>query len=403
MTQRGSKMIKKVPFSEMSNRMDAFRARMLAVDPGWRLIVIISKINQYYLTGTMQDGMLFIPREDQAQYWVRRSFERARDESLFPAIYPMESYKDAARAFGSFPSEVYLETEFVPLAMLQRIQKYFPFHSIKSVEPVITWVRAIKSEYELALMRESGRIHQKVLEQKIPEMLREGMSEAELALQLYSILIQEGHQGVSRFGMFDTEMLLGHICFGKSSIYPTYFNGPGGNYGMGPSIPSFGSRENRLKNGDLVFIDIGCGVDGYHTDKTMTYVFGGDLPEEAIQAHSKCVQIQNRIAGMLKPSTTPELVYKTIMDSLDADFLRNFMGFGSRRVKFLGHGIGLLIDEAPVIAEGFREPMQEGMVFALEPKKGIEDIGMVGIENTFIVTAQGGECITGNHSGLLRI
>lgn len=396
-------MNKKVPLSELNKRMDAFRGRMQAVDPGWRLTVIISKINQYYFTGTMQDGILLIPRDDQAQYWVRRSFERALDESLFPVIQPMESYRDAARSFGSFPSEVCLETEFVPVAMLQRIQKYFPFETVKPVDPIIGFIRALKSEYELALMRKAGEIHRRVLEQRIPEILREGMSEAELAAQLYSILIQEGHQGISRFGMFDTEMILGHICFGKSSIYPTYFNGPGGNYGMGPSIPSFGSRENSLKKGDLVFIDIGCGVDGYHTDKTMTYVFGGELPETAIQAHRRCVQLQNQIAGMLVPGAIPETVYKTIMDSLEPGFLRNFMGFGSRRVKFLGHGIGLLIDETPVIAEGFREPMQEGMVFALEPKKGIEGIGMVGIENTFIVTADGGECITGNHPGLLRV
>jgi len=393
----------KVMLTELQNRMNAFRVKMLAVDPDWQLAVIISKINQYYFTGTMQEGMLLIPREEQAQFFVRRSFQRAVDESVFPVIHSMESYRDMAQAYGSFPPEVYLETEFVPLAMLQRIQKYFPFQTAKSVEPVINAVRAIKSDYELTLMRESGRVHQRVLEQRIPGILREGMSEAELASELYNILVQEGHQGVSRFGMFDTEMLLGHICFGKSSIYPTFFNGPGGNYGMSASIPSFGSRENRLKSGDLVFIDIGCGVDGYHTDKTMTYVFGGELPEEAIQAHHRCVEIQNRIAALLKPGAIPEAIYKSTMNSLDQNFLKNFMGFGDRRVKFLGHGIGLLIDEVPVIAEGFREPMQEGMVFALEPKKGFEDIGMVGIENTFIVTAEGGECITGNHPGLLRI
>ncbi|MCD4688723.1 MAG: M24 family metallopeptidase, partial [Desulfuromonadaceae bacterium] len=63
----------------------------------------------------------------------------------------------------------------------------------------------------------------------------------------------------------------------------------------------------------------------------------------------------------------------------------------------------LQIDEAPVIAKGFDEPLQEGMVLALEPKKGIEGIGMVGIENTFIVTAEGGRSITGTHPGLMKI
>ena len=150
-------------------------------------------------------------------------------------------------------------------------------------------------------------------------------------------------------------------------------------------------------------MDVGCGVDGYHTDKTMTYVFGKSLPDEAIKIHLQCVDIQNRIASMLKPGAIPSVIYNEILDGLDPAFLENFMGFGSRKVKFLGHGIGLTIDELPVIANGFDEPIQEGMVFAVEPKKGIPKIGMVGIENTFIVTPQGGRNITGNHPGLLEV
>lgn len=79
------------------------------------------------------------------------------------------------------------------------------------------------------------------------------------------------------------------------------------------------------------------------------------------------------------------------------------MGFGNHQVKFLGHGIGLWIDETPVIAEGFDEPLEEGMVFALEPKKGILDVGLVGIENTFVVTPQGGRSLTGKNKGLLEV
>jgi Xaa-Pro aminopeptidase len=252
-------------------------------------------------------------------------------------------------------------------------------------------------------MEKSGEVHRKVLEERVPNILREGMSEAELASELYCVMVKEGHHGINRFKMFDTEIGIGHICFGESSIYPSYFNGPGGNYGMSCAVPFIGSRERRLKKGDLVFIDIGCGVDGYHTDKTMTYMFGGSLPVDAIRQHQKCVDIQNRIADMLKPDEVPSNIYSTIMNSLDKEFLQNFMGFRSRKVKFLGHGIGLVIDEQPVIAEGFNEPLQEGMVFALEPKKGIADIGMVGVENTFLVTAEGGRCITGDNPGLIPV
>ena len=160
------------------------------------------------------------------------------------------------------------------MAMLQRFQKYFPFSVIESADLQIGAVRSIKSKYELALMEQSGIIHQRVTEELVPAMLHEGMSESEFFCDLYTTLIREGHHGVARFGMFDTESILGQIAFGESSIYPTSFNGPGGAYGMSPAVPIHGSRSRKLHKGDLVFVDVGCGVDGYHTDKTMTYMFG---------------------------------------------------------------------------------------------------------------------------------
>lgn len=393
----------KVPMTELESRMNAFRSRMEVINPQWEMAIIFSKINQYYFTGTMQEGILVIPRNDEAAYWVRRSIERAVDESLFTDIKTMNSFRDVAEVIKTIPETVYLETEFVSLALYQRLIKYFPFKEVRSMDAVISFIRSIKSPYELSLMEQSGKIHARVLEDLLPGLLEEEISEADLAGKLYRLMVKEGHHGVARFRMFDTEMALGHIGFGESSIYPTYFNGPGGNYGVSAAVPLLGSRERKLKKGDLVFVDVGCGFEGYHTDKTMTYMYGQALPEDAIMAHQQCVAIQNRIAARLKPGAIPSQIYKDILESLSPEFLNNFMGFGSRRVKFLGHGIGLQIDEVPVIAEGFDEPLQEGMVLAIEPKTGIAGIGMVGIENTFLVTPDGGRCITGSSPGLISV
>ena len=396
-------MIKKTPLTELDNRMKRFKTVMDNMNPEWKMAVIFSKINLYYFTGTMQEGILIINHDDESIFWVRRSYERALDESLFRVIKPMNSFHDAAESQNQLPDTIYLETEVIPLALYHRFHKYFPFKNFKPVDNVIAKVRAVKSEYELSLMREAGKIHQHVLEDLAQEMLQVGMSEASLVAELFQVMVEEGHDGVTRFGMFDTEIVLGQLGFGESSIYPTYFNGPGGNYGLSPAVPLLGSRDRKLRNGDLVFIDVGCGVEGYNTDKTMTYMFGHSLPQYVIDIHYECVAVQNEIAAMLKPGVIPSDIYRIIMENLDKDFLRNFMGFGNRRVNFLGHGIGLLIDELPVIAEGFNEPLKEGMVFAVEPKKGIRDIGMVGIENTFIVTSHGGECITGINNGLIPV
>lgn len=393
----------KVPLSELDARLKRFREIMDEREPEWEIAFVISKLNQYYFTGTMQDGLLVIPRDAEAICFVRRSYKRALDESLFRDIRPMESYRNAAAVLGRLPATVYLEAEIVPLAMLERLKKYFAFSAFRPLDACIMRARSIKSRYEIDLIIKSGEIQRKVMEERVPSLLRENMTEQELTARVFSALMEEGHQGITRFGMFNTEIMLGHIAFGESSLYPTYFNGPGGNYGLCPAIQLMGSRERRLADGDLVFIDTGCGFEGYHSDKTMTYVFGKPLPGHAVEYHEKCLDIQRRIAEMLKPGETPSNIYNTIMKSIDEDYLPNFMGYGSRRVKFLGHGIGLQVDEVPVIAEGFDEPLQEGMVLAVEPKAGVGGIGMVGIENTFLVTPDGGKCITGSHPGLMPI
>ncbi len=376
---------------------------MDAARPDWEMAVFITKVNLYYLTGTAPEGMLIIPRNGEAVLWVRRSCERSRAESHFQQIKPMENFRDAAASVPKAPATVFLEAESVPLALYQRLQKYFPFKQFQSLNAEISAVRSVKSPFELALMEKSGQIHRRVMEERAPRMLREGMSEAELGAELFSAFIEEGHHGVARFAMFDTEMLLGHVSFGESSINPTSFNGAGGNYGLSAAAPVMGSRERKLKRGDLVYLDLCGGVEGYHTDKTMTYIFGGGGPEDARRIQARCVELQNQIAAMLKPGAIPSAIYHAILKGLDADFQENFMGFGNRRVKFLGHGVGLVVDESPVIAEGFDEPIVEGMVFAVEPKKGIPDFGMVGIENTFAVTAAGACSLTGASPGLIEV
>jgi Xaa-Pro aminopeptidase len=392
----------KVPLTELDDRLKRFRARMDKTQPGWELTAIVSKIPLYYFTGTMPDGLLLIPQDGDAVFWVRQSYERAIDESLFPHIRKMKSYRDIAAEMRTFPQTIYLETEQVPVAQLQRLQKHLRFRDVKAVDEQVGPVRARKSPYELALMERAGEIHRHVLEDLVPGMLTEGIDEVTFGCDLYSLMVKEGHQGIIRFGMFN-EMLLGQIGFGTSSICPICVDTPGGVSGMHPSVPQMGCRTRFLKKGDLVVIDIGCGYNGYQTDKTLSYMFGRPIPDTALQEHFRCVEIQDTMASMLKPGAIPSEIYRTVMAGLEPAFLTNFMGFGDRRVKFLGHGIGLWIDETPVIAEGFDEPLEEGMVFALEPKKGIPDVGLVGIENTFVVTRQGGRSLTGKSKGLVEV
>jgi Xaa-Pro aminopeptidase len=393
-------MTNQAPLAELNSRMERFRARLTRDQPGWELAAIFGRVNQFYFTGTLQDGLLLIPRDSQATFWVRRSFERAQAESLFPDLRPMKSFRDAAPASAAARAVIHVDAEVATLAMLQRFRKYFPSRDLGSLDASAAWTRAVKSPWELALMERSGAIHRQALEEGIPTLLREGMSEAEFGCELFSLLVSQGHHGMSRFGMFGTEIVLGQIGFGENSVYPTCFDGPGGCLGLSPAAPVLGSRDRKLRRGDLVFTDVGCGFEGYHTDKTLICSFGRPQPDEVIQAHLRCLEVERQIASMLKPGAIPAEIYQAVTGSLTPEFQQNFMGCGPRRANFLGHGVGLQIDEPPVLAEGFDQPLVENMVLAVEPKKGIPGIGMVGSENTYLVTPQGGRSLTGGTTAM---
>ena len=168
----------------------------------------------------MQDGLVLVPRDGDAVFCVRRSFERAGDESLFPDIRPMKSFRDALPMMPAAAGRrvIHLETELVPLALLQRFRKHFACNEVGALDAQVARVRAVKSPFELAILERCGAIHRHVMEDSVPGMLHEGMNEAEFACKLYSLLVREGHQGTVRFGMFNVDIAVAQLGFGTNSI-----------------------------------------------------------------------------------------------------------------------------------------------------------------------------------------
>ena len=396
-------MINKLEKQEILERIESLYNALNRKSNNWGALFIVDKVNQYYFTGTMQNGIFILKNDGAYLYFVRNSYERAKAESPLENIYPMNGYGEAANIVGADIPDLYIETEVMTYAMLERIKKYFKIENVMPADRIILNIKAIKSPYELSCIEESGRQHKYLFENIIPGMLKEGINEAGFTASMYEKMVKLGYHGVSRFSMFQTETILGQVGFGENSLYPTNFDGPGGMRGMCPAVPIIGDRNRLLKKGDLVFVDVGYGINGYHTDRTQIYMFGKNLPKDVEKVHRQCLKIQNKMASLLNPGNIPAEIYNTIIDGLDSEFLENFMGFGNRKAKFLGHGVGLHIDEYPVISNGFNEPLKENMVIAIEPKKGIANIGMVGVEDTYIVTKDGGRCITGGEKDIIVV
>ncbi|MDR2490081.1 MAG: M24 family metallopeptidase [Spirochaetaceae bacterium] len=413
---------------ELRKRRSRLCAAMDARYPDWDTALLIDPVHQYYLTGTMQDGIILIRRDGSGGrlfYAVRRSFERALLESpLFggssgsggsgaanETIIPIASYRELAEAAGAELGRAYIEGDTMTAAVWERLTKYFTCTSPEGsrnaagfLDRGIRGVRSVKSDAEIELVRRSGAAHRILFEEQIPGLLREGMSEADVLGDISAAMYRLGYQGITRFHQLHAGMALGQIGFGENALYPSMFDGPGGGMGACPAAPLSASSGRRLAKGDAVFVDIGFGVGGYHTDKTQVYFFGASAPPELERAQAFCIELQRRIAALLRPGAIPSQIYRDIMDSLPQAARAGFMGVDDRhRVKFLGHGVGLDIDELPVIAHGFNDPLENNMVLAIEPKKAVTGISLAGVEDTYIVTPAGGLCVTGGGRGIICV
>ena len=383
---------------ELLERRGRFISLMNNRFPSWDSALIMESVNQYYLTGTIQDGIIIIQRDGRFIFGVRRSLERARRESPLPEgeIAGIATYRDLATIQGGDLGETYLEGDIMTVVTRDRLARYFTMRDVGFLDALIRTQRSVKSPYELEQIRKSGAMHQKLLEERVPGLLREGITEAEFLGELSREMYALGYQGLARFHQFQIDIAIGQIGFGTNALSPTWFDGPGGSLGAGPWAPFSADPRRKLQRGEPVFADVAFGMRGYHSDKTQVYYFGGPVPQEFLRAHRFCMDLQKRMAEMLKPGAIPSKIYEDIMASIPAGDQEHFMGVNpSHRVKFLGHGVGLNIDDYPVIARGFDEPLEAGMVLALEPKYAVPGIGMAGVEDTYLVTPQGGEPLTG--------
>ena len=395
--------LERLPLKEHRTRVAACVDQLSAQVPDCSGLLVFSRMNIYYLTGTWGNGALWIPRDGEPLLMCRKGLERAELESPVRSIVPFRSNSEIsglAHDHGAALGDVVaVEMNGLPWGMGRKLEQVLAGIDLVPGDGAIARARAVKSEWELAKLRLTGARHHECLTELLPERIYPGMTEREIALKVWEVFFSRGHQGMLRMQAPGEEAFLGHVSAGDSGIYPSVFNGPLGLRGQHPAMLHMGSAGKVWKKDEVLMLDCGFCLEGYHTDKTQAYwSSSADIPAVALDAQKVCLEIQACLAEGLRPGAVPSELYGIGMDMAEqAGFSGGFMGMGSNQVRFIGHGIGLAVDETPVIAGRYDEPLQTGMVMALEPKISIPGIGMVGTENTFEITEQGGRSLTGEH------
>lgn len=393
--------LEQLPLAEQESRTRRLQKLLIRTIPQASGMLVFARLSIYYLTGSWVNGLVWVPRDGEPVLLCRKGIERARLDSPMAHMGEYRSFgqvqtmlQDLGVPLGN---TVAVDMAGLPWSLGRSLQKHLDPITLVAGDHVLAKTRAVKSPWELGKMRRAGELHNHCLSHILPHHLHPGMNEREISLKIWDVFMAHGHSGMMRMEHFGEEIFLGHVAAGDSGNYPSVFNGPVGLRGVHPVIPHMGDANTVWQRHDPLTLDCGFCLDGYHSDKTQVY-WDKDvaIPDQARKAQEFCLEIQTWIAERLRPGAIPSQLFAACWQRAeDEGHMEGFMGLGKNKVRFIGHGIGLAIDEYPVIARGFDEPLEEGMTMALEPKIGIAGLGMVGVENTFEITPQGGKCLTG--------
>jgi len=383
------------------------RLQALMRDKALDGMLIAQNVDLYYLNGSMQTGYLFVPTDGEPTFFVRKSLSRALTESVFP-VESLQSMKQLAASLAdAYPASfgegkrptIGVEFDVLPVQHFERLRAALPSVEWADGSPLIRKTRMVKTASELARIRQAAAVIDRALEDGLSSV-HEGMTEIELLATIEFAIRKEGHIGIMRTRGFNSEVITGMLGAGAAAALPTYFDGPAGGLGLCAASPQSASRTP-IRRGDPILLDVGCCIDGYVIDQTRIAVIG-DLPEELKSMYDVSVDILQAIERRLQPGTLCEDIYaESLAHAERAGLKEHFMGYGPDQVKFVGHGIGLEIDELPVLARGFKVPLEPGMVLAIEPKFTLPERGVVGIENCYAITDVGYEKLTVSREGLI--
>jgi Xaa-Pro aminopeptidase len=353
--------------------------------------LLLAGVDVFYLTGTRQNAALFVPSDGAPVLLVKKSLVRARAEAAIEDVRPFPRSQDldgALRAEGRIGAAF----EVVPAATIDWWRRQLPLAELVDAGGILREQRSVKSAAEIAVMREGGRRLSAVLAE-IPTFLRPGLREVDASAELECRLRRAGSEGLPRVRAFNSDPPAGVVVAGDGAAEPGYFDGPVVGRGMSAAYPQ-GASSRLIRENEPVLLDFTAVHGGYVVDATRTAVCG-DLPPALERAFDVARAIQDEIARSLRPGIPcAELWEHARAVAEQARLGEFFMGPPGDQARFVGHGIGLELDELPVLAPGFDAPLRAGQAVAVEPKFVFPGVGAVGIENSWVVTEGGGERLT---------
>lgn len=376
------------PAEEIDLRIKSIQSRM--PDAALDGILISTNANIYYTAGRVFNGYVFIPAQGRPMYLVRRPNNIEGDGVTY--IHKPEQIAEVLKDKGyAIPENMGLEMATTDYLTIQRLMAAFPECRSVDASAILRQSRSVKTDYEVEQIRKSALKHC-IVYNKIPKLYDEGMSDIELQIEIEHASRLEGCLGQFRVAGDSMEIHMGSVIAGNNADVPTPYDFSMGGAGLDPSMP-VGADGTIIKPGMTVMVDTNGDFDGYMSDLTRVYSLG-NLSELALKAHRCSIDICRIIEKEARPGVKASALYEMAVELAKSRSLEHYFMGHSQKAGFIGHGVGIEINELPVLSPKSRDIIALNNVIALEPKFVIPETGAVGIENTYVVKADGLKCLT---------
>jgi Xaa-Pro dipeptidase len=382
------------PLTEIEARVGRLQGRLRAAELD--AAILLQAADLFYFSGTVQSAWLIVPAEGAPLLLVRRDLGRAQAESPLARIAGMAQPREVPALFRAHGlgglRRVGLEFDVLPVEQYVRFGRLFPTVQLVDASRLVREVRMVKSAWEVAIMRRGAALQDRMA-RRLAEILRPGVSDMQLAAELEAEARRHGHQGPIRMRRFNAECFYGHLLVGEDGAVPSWIESPSGGPGLSPAFNN-GPSGRRAGAHEPVLLDYAAALDGYHSDQTRTFSIG-ELPAEGARAYEACLGVWEAVRERLRPGETAASVYEAAVAVAERlGYAERFMNAGAAQVRFVGHGVGVELDELPVLGLGSDLRLAPGMTLAVEPKIVCPGLGMVGVEDTFLVTEGDPELLT---------
>ncbi len=387
-----------------SNRIRSLQEKIS--EQGLAGAILFYSRDVFYYSGTAQPAYLVVLPDDY-RLFVRRGYEIACMDSGYERERIVKGASLEAIAQQMFPGQgqgakVGTEIDVLTVLLARKMNEALGMRELVDISGEILEQRTVKDAQELeSIKRACSAVHAGHI--AAISCLRAGMSELELAAAVENAQRLAGHEGCFFMRTPDFVMSRGPLASGFNLHHTsgTLFTLSG--TGLSPAIPTGASRRI-MKAGDMVLVDIPACIEGYHADQSRTYAVG-HAQQRAVDLFQRLRSVADCLIDNLHPGMICADAFALAMAEAKASGIGDFfMNFDSgAKAYFVGHGVGLEINEPPLLARNGPAVLKAGMVLAIEMHV-MEPEGLaLKLEDTVFITPNAAEILTSSPRELIVV